>query len=113
MGHLRENGFEVELFEVDDIAAYQQEQGIPSEFRGCHSAQVGDHMVEGHVPADLLMRYLEEDSGLAGISVPGMIVGPPGMEGSESVSYDVVTFDRKGNSTIYESRLSDIRAERR
>ena len=78
--------------------------GVPAEFRGCHSAQVGDYMVEGHVPADLLMRFLEEDSGLAGITVPGMIVGPPGMEGSESVPYDVLTFDREGISTIYESR---------
>ncbi len=61
-------------------------------------------MVEGHVPADLIMRFLEEDAGLAGITVPGMVVGPPGMEGSEPVPYDVLTFDREGNSTIYESR---------
>ncbi len=104
MGHLRDNGFEVTLIEVDDIVAYQEEHGVPSEFRGCHSAQVGDYMVEGHVPADLLMRFLEEDAGLAGITVPGMIVGPPGMEGAEPVPYDVLTFDREGNSTIYESR---------
>jgi hypothetical protein len=69
-------------------------------------------MVEGHVPADLLMRFLQEDSGLAGITVPGMIMGPPGMEGSESVPYDVLTFDREGISAIYASRRSDIRAER-
>ena len=92
------------LIEVDDILAYQEEHGVPSAVRGCHSAHVGDYMVEGHVPADLLKRFLEEDEGLAGISVPGMIVGPPGMEGSEPVPYDVLTFDREGNSTIYESR---------
>jgi hypothetical protein len=61
-------------------------------------------MVEGHVPADLLKRFLDEDAGLAGISVPGMPVGPPGMEGSEPVPYDVVTFDQEGNTTVYESR---------
>ncbi len=104
MGHLRDNDFEVTLIEVDDIDAVQEEQGVPAEFRGCHSARVGDYMVEGHVPADLLMRFLEEDAGLAGITVPGMVVGPPGMEGSEPVPYDVLTFDREGNSTIYESR---------
>ena len=43
-------------------------------------------------------------AGLAGITVPGMVVGPPGMEGSVPVPYDVLTFDRKGNSPIYESR---------
>ena len=104
MGHLRDNGFEVTLIEVDDIVAVQEEYGVAPEFRGCHSAQVGDYMVEGHVPADLIMRFLEKDKGLAGITVPGMVVGPPGMEGSEPVPYDVLTFDRDGNSTIYESR---------
>jgi hypothetical protein len=104
VGHLRDNGFEVTIVEVDDIAAHQEERGVPAEYRGCHSAQVGDYMVEGHVPADLIERFLEEDSGLAGIAVPGMIMGPPGMEGSEPVPYDVLTFDHDGNSTIYESR---------
>ncbi len=104
MGHLRDNGFEVTLVEVDDIAVVQEERGVAQKFRGCHSAQVGDYLVEGHVPADLIMRFLEEDKGLAGITVPGMVVGPPGMEGSEPVPYDVLTFDRDGNSTIYESR---------
>ena len=77
---------------------------MPSDMRGCHSAQVGDHMVEGHVPADALMCFLEDDGGMAGISVPGMIAGPPGMEGSEPIAYDVVTFDEDGNSKVYESR---------
>lgn len=104
MGHLRDNGFEVTLHEVDDIAALQEEHGVPPEFRGCHSAQVEGYMVEGHVPADLLKRFLDEDAGLAGITVPGMVVGPPGMEGDEPVPYDVLTFDEDGNSTIYESR---------
>ncbi len=104
MGHLRDNGFEVALNEVDDIAELQEEHGVPADFRGCHSAQVGEYMVEGHVPADLLMRFLEEDKGLAGITVPGMVMGPPGMEGSRPSPYDVLTFDQDGKSTIYESR---------
>ena len=60
MGHLRDNDFEVTLHEIDDIAALQEEHGVPSDMRGCHSAMIGEHMVEGHVPADLLMRFLEE-----------------------------------------------------
>ena len=104
MGHLRDNGFEVTLIEVDDIAALQEEHGVPSDMRGCHSSRVGDYTLEGHVPADLLMRFLEEDAGQAGISVPGMVAGPPGMERDEPVPYDVLTFDEDGNSKIYESR---------
>ena len=61
-------------------------------------------MVEGHVPADLLKRFLQEDAGWAGITVPGMVIGSPGMEGSRPMPYDVLTFDREGNSRVYESR---------
>jgi hypothetical protein len=66
-------------------------------------------MVEGHVPADLIKRFLEEDAGQEGISVPGMVMGPPGMEGASPVPYDVLTWDREGNSTIYESRPGQAR----
>ena len=90
--------------DVANVVAVQERRGVAPELRGCHTADVGDYVVEGHVPADALMRFLEEDSGLAGISVPGMPVGPPGMEGPEPVPYDVLTFDGEGNSTVYESR---------
>jgi hypothetical protein len=109
VGHLREFGFEVRLIEVDNIADLQEQHGIPSEFRGCHSSEVGDHMVEGHVPADLLKRFLENDEGWGGITVPGMVVGPPGMEGREPVPFDVLTFDRDGTSKLYESRPGLVR----
>ncbi|HIF12137.1 MAG TPA: hypothetical protein EYQ82_03845 [Dehalococcoidia bacterium] len=104
MGHLRENGFDVTIIEVPDVAVVQAQLGVPSEFRGCHTAQVGKYIVEGHVPADLIMRFLEEDAGLAGITVPGMVMGPPGMEGPEPTPYSVLTFDRDGTSALYESR---------
>ena len=104
MGHLREHGFEVDVVEVANVAAVQAERGVAPELRGCHTADVEGYIVEGHVPADALVRFLEEGSDLAGIAVPGMPVGPPGMEGPQPVPYDVLTFDREGNSTVYESR---------
>jgi len=104
VGHLQENGFDVTVIEVDDVAPLQAQRGVAPEHRGCHTAQVGDYLVEGHVPADLIKRFLEEDAGQAGITVPGMVMGPPGMEGPEPAPYDVWTFERDGSSTIYESR---------
>lgn len=108
--HLRENGFELDVTEVDDIVAFQNEHGVPEGVRGCHSSQVGDYMVEGHVPADLLRKFLQENAGQAGISVPGMVVGPPGMEGAEPVPFDVLTFDEEGNTEVYERRPGNVRA---
>jgi hypothetical protein len=104
VGHLRENGFKVDLVEVNNIVAHQESKGVPANVRSCHSAQVGQYMVEGHVPADLMKRLLEEDGEQTGISVPGMVAGPPGMEGSTPTAYDVVTFDKQGRTTVYESR---------
>jgi hypothetical protein len=104
VGHLQENGFTVEVIEVDNMAAHQEQKGVPGAYRSCHSAQVGDYMVEGHVPADLIKRFLEDDEGMVGLSVPGMVQGPPGMEGPEPVHYDVMVFDQDGNGKVYESR---------
>lgn len=89
--------------------ASQNERGIPRSVRGCHSARIGSYLVEGHVPAESLKRFLEERPDAAGISVPGMVVGPPGMEGYRPAPYDVVTFDEEGRVTLYESRLGGVR----
>jgi len=109
VGHLQDNGFAVELTEVPNIADFQEELGVPQELRGCHSAQIGDHMIEGHVPADLIKRFIADDGGEAGISVPGMVVGPPGMEGAVPVPFDVVTFDDEWEVTHYETRPGNVR----
>ena len=90
MGHLRDNGFEVTLIEVDDIVAVQGGVWSRTRVQRVSLAQVGDYMVEGHVPADLIMRFLEKDKGLAGITVPGMVRRSTGDGGSEPVPYDVL-----------------------
>lgn len=102
--HLQENGFEVELNEIDNIVAHQTEHGVPANARGCHSAYVGDKMVEGHVPADLLRQFIGENSDFDGIAVAGMPVGPPGMEGREPSPYDVILFNKDGSTKHYASR---------
>jgi hypothetical protein len=38
------------------------------------------YVIEGHVPADLVDRLLRERPSVAGLAVPGMPVGSPGME---------------------------------
>jgi len=62
---------------------------------------VGGYVVEGHVPADVVKRMLAERPEVAGIAVPGMPVGSPGMEGPNARPYDVLAFDREGGSSVY------------
>jgi hypothetical protein len=48
---------------------------------------------------------LAEKPKAAGIAVPGMPVGSPGMEsGSEKAPYEVVLFDKAGKTTVYAKR---------
>ena len=105
MGHLRDNGFEVTLHEVDDIAALQEEHGS----RPLSSGDATRPRSKTTWSKAMFRRICSSASwrripGLAGITVPGMVPGPPGMERDEPVPYDVLTFDKDGNSTIYESR---------
>jgi len=54
----------------------------------------------------LIERLLDEKPDIVGLSVPGMPVGSPGMEvpGREPERYDVLTFDKDGNTKVYASR---------
>jgi hypothetical protein len=61
--------------------------------------------VEGHVPAADVQRMLKEKPSIAGIAVPGMPVGSPGMEvpGVKAQTYDVVAFTKQGTMNVFAS----------
>ncbi len=79
MGHLRASGFEVRVENVDDVAPIKRRLQVPDPLQSCHTAVVGDYVVEGHVPADLIQRLLRERPTVIGLAVPGMPAGAPGM----------------------------------
>jgi hypothetical protein len=78
--------------------------GVPFRLTSCHTARVGKYVIEGHVPADLIQRLLAVHPALAGLSVPGMVTGSPGMEGPGAEPYDVIAWDRDGKTTVYARR---------
>lgn len=102
--HLRANGFTVTAMDVADLGAVMTQHGVPAELGSCHTATVNGYVVEGHVPADVIHRMLEEQPEFAGIAVPGMPIGSPGMEGPNPEPYNVVAFDRGGGMMVYERR---------
>lgn len=102
--HLEANGYEVTTVETADLSPVKAEHGIRPEFASCHTAIVEGYVIEGHVPADVIDRLLRERPNVAGLAVPGMPMGSPGMEGPRKDPYNVLTFDDAGNTTIYESR---------
>ena len=103
--HLRKEGFQVTAKDVDDLAAIKAKLGVPSSLSSCHTAVVGPYVVEGHVPAADIRKLLAEKPKAAGIGVPGMPAGSPGMEmpGFPADKYDVMTFAKDGKQKVFTS----------
>ncbi|MHC4089456.1 MAG: DUF411 domain-containing protein [Planctomycetota bacterium] len=87
-----------------ELVQIKSEHGVPQQLAGCHTGVVDGYVIEGHVPADVMGRLLRERPDVIGLSVPGMPVGSPGMEGPNPVPYDVLTFDEGGQTEVYERR---------
>jgi hypothetical protein len=104
--HMRSQGFTVKSMDVDDITSIKTAYGVPPESASCHTALVGGYVVEGHVPADSIKRLLREKPKVAGIAVPGMPVGSPGMEvpNGQVEHYDIVSFVKGGKTTVFEKK---------
>ena len=99
--HLQAAGFEVDARNVTDLMSVKRDAGVPGSNASCHTALVDGYVVEGHVPAAVIKRMLAERPDIAGVAVPGMPTGSPGMEGPGARPYDVLTFDRQGRNTVY------------
>jgi hypothetical protein len=101
--HLTNGGFSLEVRIPEDLAAVFGEHAVPSDLASCHVALVDGYVIVGHVPIADVQRLLRERPDIAGIAVPGMPAGAPGMDfpGAETFHYDVIAFDREGATFVY------------
>lgn len=90
--YLEENGFAVDLQRTDGLDAIRADLGVPDEVVGCHVAQVGDYVVEGHVPLVAIEKLLAEKPAIDGIALPGMPSGSPGMGDDPDASFEILAF---------------------
>jgi hypothetical protein len=103
--HMRRNGFRVATYDVNDLDAIKRKQRVPAALASCHTAVVAGYALEGHVPAEAVRRLLaQRPAGVIGLAVPGMPLGSPGMESATRQRYDVLAFDAKGTSRVFERR---------
>jgi hypothetical protein len=102
--HVEDHGFTVVTHDLNDLSMIKQQLGVPAGRISCHTAVVRGYTVEGHVPADLIQRMLAEKPRFRGLTVPGMPMGSPGMEGPWKDDYDVLSFDDRGNVEVYARR---------
>ena len=109
INHLRDNGLEVVDNIVEDISVIKNQYQIPNKMRSCHSAQIANYTIEGHVPIKSINKLFRVKPIIKGITVPGMPLGSPGMEmhSHESHSHDyenykVFSFNKTGETKIFD-----------
>ena len=101
--HLIKHGYQVNAKDTPDMQAIKTSLGVPDKLAACHTAVVNGYLIEGHVPAEDIERLLTQKPKIAGIAVPGMPAGSPGMEGPTSQHYQVFAFDKKGQTKVFAS----------
>ena len=103
--HMMEGDFAVEEVPTPVLMQVKQQNGISREMASCHTAMIGDYVVEGHVPRADVERLLKEKPDAIGLAVPGMPTGSPGMEmpGQMPDSYDVLLLKKDGTTSVFSS----------
>ena len=102
--HMRDEGFSVKVHNRNDVTPIKKQMGVPQHLQSCHTAKVGDYVIEGHVPASDVKRLLLEKPNVVGLTAPGMPHGSPGMDmGPRKDPYDVLTFKHSGKTTVFAS----------
>ena len=99
--HLIKHGFRVNDRKSDDMSEVKRGLGVPQKLESCHTGVVNGYVIEGHVPAADVQRLLKQKPKVAGLAVPGMPMGSPGMEGPRKDSYEVLSFDKAGKTSVF------------
>lgn len=102
--HIVAAGIEVEVRDTRDMNTVKLQNGVGRNLTSCHTGLIDGYVVEGHVPAEDVLRMLEERPEIRGLAVPGMPIGSPGMEQGAPAdydSYDVIAFDGTGQLSRY------------
>lgn len=100
--YLRDNGFKVDVKPTNDLAEISRKAGVPEKFEGCHTMFVEGYVVDGHVPVNVVRKLLSEKPAIAGITLPGMPAGSPGMSGAKTRPFTVYAVTKDGKTpTVY------------
>lgn len=100
--YLNRNGFDVTTIDTD-LARIQRQHDVPLNLEGCHTMLLAGYVVDGLVPVDIVRRLLRERPAIAGITLPGMPTGAPGMDepGMEKLAPFVIYAFGAGEPTVY------------
>ncbi len=105
--HAKKHGFQIKDIKTEEMEALKQKYNIPTELASCHTTIIDGYVMEGHIPADDIKRFLSEKPELAGLAVPGMPIGTPGMEARDMKQpFQVLAFNNKGTVEVFKEYQS-------
>lgn len=90
--YLRQHGYAVRIVPENDITSIKRKYGVPDNLASCHTTIIGDYVVEGHVPVSAIQKLMTERPRIAGIALPGMPMGSPGMPGPKEGIFMIYAF---------------------
>jgi hypothetical protein len=101
--HISAAGFDTRVHDEENMDPLKDELGVPQLVRSCHTALVSGFLIEGHVPAADIRQLLARRPKAAGLAVPGMPSGTPGMAGPGSAiaGFDVLVFQPDGSTEVF------------
>ena len=88
--YLRNYGLAVTVEDTEDMGAIKEEYNVPRDLQSCHTAIIGDRVIEGYVSIAAVEAMFERD--VSAIALPGMPVGSPGMSGVQRETLAVYSF---------------------
>ncbi len=100
--YLQKNGLDVDIEPTNDLASISAKAGIPPALEGCHTMIVEGYAVDGLVPVDVIHKLLAEKPPIAGITLPGMPMGAPGMGGDKIGPFTIYAIGKDSSApTVY------------
>jgi hypothetical protein len=100
--YLREHGVDLVIEPVENHSKISEDAGIPSYYEGCHTILLNGYAIAGHVSIAVVQKLLRErPADVVAISLPGMPVGVPGMEGEKTEPYEVFAIKKDGSASVF------------
>src|SRR6266851_7544237 len=98
--YLRGNGFDVTVKPTNDLAMISHNAGVPEQLEGCHTMFIDGYVIDGHVPVGIVRKLLSEKPAVAGITLPGMPSGSPGMTGTKAGKFTIYAVTKDGKAPV-------------
>ncbi len=99
--YMNRQGFDVDVRDTGSMDTIKTQNKIPSNLQSCHTTIIGDYFVEGHIPVEAIEKLLTEKPDIAGIAMPGMPSGSPGMAGSKTGPFIIYAVHKDGSTTEF------------